>query len=401
MSSALNSDEMSCPIATFPMARTDPFHPPPEYARLRAESAIVRARMQSTGNDIWLVTRYEEAKIVLSDTRFSSDPRSPGFPVMRPPSALMGMDPPEHTEYRRILQGEFSSRRIGQLKPVVERLTQRLLDDIERQTQPVDLIPALALQLPSLVMCLLLGVGEEDHQFLESRTLAAFGISATAEEMRAAVGELRAYITNVVTVKAADPGDDLISRLIIEQVRPGILSEGQVADIAGVLLFAGLITTVNMIGLGILTLLRHPDQAQALRQEPALIGSAVNELLRHLSVTATVSRVATHDTEIGGTKIRSGDGVMVLLSSANRDELAFDDADRFDIGRGERGNVAFGNGPHLCLGAALARMELQVVIGAVLQRFPSLRLAVDLERIPFRLQETIYGVYELPVTWEG
>ncbi|MFI7195458.1 cytochrome P450 [Nocardia nova] len=384
-------------VTEYPMPRTDPFHPPPEYTRLRADGPVVRARLRANGNETWLITRYEEAKAVLADTRFSSDSRRPGFPVPRPQSALMGMDPPEHTRYRQMLNAEFGSRRIAELRPAVQGFTERLLDEIAARPDPVDLVSALAMPLPALVICRLLGLPESDHLFLQSRTTAALGIAGTPDQMRSALSELRAYIAGIAAEKLERPGDDLIGRLVVGPVRSGDCPPTAVAEIASVLLSAGLVTTVNMIGIGILTLLRHPDQLAALRARPDTVPAAVNELLRHLSVTATVSRVATEDVEIGGTLIRAGDGVMVLLSSANRDERVFADPDAFDIARQERGHLAFGKGPHVCIGAALARLELHVVMAAVLQRFPALRLAADVSDIPFRLQETIYGVNELPV----
>lgn len=271
--------------------------------------------------------------------------------------------------------------------------------DIAAGPSLVDLVPTLAMPLPSLVICRLLGVPYDDHAFLQERTAAALRAESSQEEIDRAVEELGDYMDGVVRRKARDPGDDLLGRLIANHVRTGECPLERAADLARLLLVAGHVTTVNMIGLGVLTLLRHPGQLERLRADPRLIGPAVNELLRHLSITATLSRVATQDIEVGGTLVRAGEGVMVLLSSANRDERAFESPDRFDIHRAERGNLAFGWGPHLCLGAALARLELKIVFGAVIRRFPTLRLAVELDDIPFREKVLIYGVHALPVTW--
>jgi cytochrome P450/surfactin synthase thioesterase subunit len=399
--SGAEQEAARCPVATYPMKRDDPFEPPPEYAGLRERGPVVRARLTfNGGRDVWLVTRYEEAKAVLTDTRFSSDSRNPGFPVRRTPSALIRMDPPEHTYYRRMLQPEFVGRQVAGLRPVIQKLTDELLDAVVASPGPVDLVPQLAMPLPSLVICHLLGVPYRDHVFLQERTAVALGNSATAEQVDEAIADLGRYMDDVVREKASKPGDDMVSRLVHEQVRTGECTEETASDLARLLLVAGHVTTVNMIGLGILTLLQHPDQLERLREDPALIGSAVNELLRYLSITPTVSRVATEDIEVGGTRIRRGDGVMVLLSSGNRDERAFADPDLFDIGRGERGNLAFGHGPHLCLGAALARLELQIVISTVLRRLPGLRHSISVEEIPFRHGVMIYGVYQLLVDWD-
>ncbi|MBC7975169.1 MAG: cytochrome P450 [Myxococcales bacterium] len=382
------------------MTRQDPFHPPFEYARLRAEGPVVRAKLAAEqGRLVWLVTRYEEAKQVLSDTRFSSDCRRPGFPSRRTFSAMIRMDPPDHTHYRRMLNGEFGASRIAELRPLIQELTDGLLDRIAAGPSPVDLVPTLAMPLPSLVICHLLGVPYSDHVFLQERTTAALRADSSQAEIDGAVDDLGRYMDGVVRRKARDLGDDLLSRLIADQVQAGGCTLDAAADLARLLLVAGHVTTVNMIGLGILTLLQHPQQMRQLRADPQLVVPAVNELLRHLSITATLSRVATEDLAVGGTMIRAGEGVLVLLSSANRDERAFDAPDEFDIHRAERGNLAFGWGPHICLGASLARLELRVVFDSVLRRFPNLACAVPLDDIPFREKVLIYGVHELPVTW--
>ncbi|MET8544520.1 cytochrome P450 [Kitasatospora sp. NPDC004799] len=389
-----------CPVVRYPMERQDPFHPPAEYAGLRARAAVVPAALSFAGDrPAWLVTRFQEAREVLSDTRFSSDSRLPGFPVRRAHSALIRMDPPEHTRYREMVNHEFVGRKVAELRPIIQELTDQLLDAIAEGPARSDLVPALAMPLPSLVICHLLGVSYADHVFLQERTADALRATSTPEEIDEAVADLGRYMDGVVRAKIDRPGDDIISRLVTDHVRTAGCTPETAADLARLLLVAGHVTTVNMIGLGILTLLRHPEQLAELRADERLIGPAVNELLRHLTITPSLARVATEDVEVGGTLIRAGDGVMVLLSSANRDEREFVDPDAFDIHRTERGNLAFGWGPHLCLGAALARLELQIVISGVLRRFPSLRLAVDLDSIPFRHKVNIYGVHELPVVW--
>ncbi|WP_410631012.1 cytochrome P450 [Amycolatopsis sp. cmx-4-83] len=391
-------NDTECPVVTYPMERTDPFHPPPEYAGLRERAPVVPARLSfRPGHDAWLVTRYREARQVLDDTRFSSDSRLPGFPVRRAHSALIRMDPPEHTHYRAMLAPEFVGRRVAELRPVVHRLTGRLLDALDSGPAEVDLVPTLAMPLPSLVICHLLGVSYADHVFLQERTAAALRATSTPEEIDQAVADLGDYMDGVVREKTANPGDDLLSRLVAEQVRTGRCTPEVAADLARLLLVAGHVTTVNMIGLGLLTLLRNPRQLEELRADERLAAPAVTELLRHLSITPSLARVATEDIEVGGCLIKAGDGVMILLSSANRDEREYADPDRFDIHRAERQNLAFGWGPHLCLGASLARLELQVVLTAVARRFPRLELAVDLDDIPFRHKVNIYGVHELPV----
>jgi cytochrome P450 len=381
------------------MARDDPFHPPPEYASLRNNAAVVQANLGAEGRRVWLVMRFEEAKQVLTDTRFSSDSRHPSFPVRRTYSALIRMDPPEHTRYRRMLNAEFSSSRMRELSPAVVELTKGLLDGMATGPQPTDFMRAVAMPLPSLVICHLLGVPADDRDFLTERTAAALQADASQSQIDQAVADLGEYMDDVVRAKARHPGDDLLGRLIRNHVERGQCTLDTAADLARLLLVAGHVTTVNMIGLGMLVLLRHPDQLAKLRRHPDRIERAVEELLRHLSITATLSRVATADIEVGGVLIREGEPVMVLLSSCNRDERAFDRPDALDLFRSAEKNLAFGWGPHLCLGAALARLELGLVLNEVIRRFPSLRVAVPLEEIPFREKVLIYGVHELPVTW--
>lgn len=392
-------DQQSATVV-YPMTRQDPFHPPFEYKRLRAEGPVALATLEGQpGRNVWLITRDREARQVLSDTRFSSDSRRPGFPVRRNYSALIRMDPPEHTKYRRMLTSEFSTQQIETLRPVVEELTTKLLNEMFDAPKPVDLVTALARPLPSLVICHLLGVPYEDHVFLQDCTTEALRIDATDRQIDAAVEELGAYMDKVVQRKEVKPGDDLVSRLIAKHVRTGECGIATLSDLARLLLVAGHVTTVNMIGLGVLVLMQNPAQMSEVRSDRSLVVPMVEELLRHLSVTATLSRVATEDIEIGGTLIRAGDGVMLLLSSANRDESVYDSPDAFDIHRQPRSSLAFGCGPHICLGAALARLELRVVMDAVIQRFPNLQLATSLDNIPFRNKVLIYGVQSLPVTW--
>ncbi|MFD3471887.1 cytochrome P450 [Streptomyces sp. NPDC058682] len=349
--------------------------------------------------DVWLVTRYEAARAVLSDTRFSSDSRNPSFPLYRDFSALIRMDPPEHTMYRRMLAPEFLTKRVTELRPEVVRLTNELLDGVVCRKPPVDLVPSLAMPLPSLVICRILGVPYEDHRFLQDRTATALHMTSTEEEISGAVAELGEYMGGVVRAKIARPEGDLLSRLVVGHIEPGNCTAETAADLARLLLVAGHVTTVNMIGLGILTLLQNPAQLAQLRQDPQLIPAAVEELLRYLSVASAVGRVATEDIHVGEHLVREGEGVMVLLAVANRDDRRYAMANKLDIERGGHGHLAFGYGPHVCIGAALARMELQIAIEAVIRRFPNLRLAVSMDRVAFRHEMRMYGVHELPVEW--
>jgi cytochrome P450 len=241
-----------------------------------------------------------------------------------------------------------------------------------------------------------------DHDFFQRRARVLVSRDESVERVMAAHGELTEYLEGVIADKLAEPADDLLSRLAAEHVTTGELSRREAALTAVLLLIAGHETTANMIALGTLALLEHPDQLAALRDagDPALIAGAVEELLRYLTIVQSGRRrVALQDIEIEGQTIRAGDGIVLAGEAANRDEDAFSDADRLDVRRDARGHLAFGFGVHACLGQPLARVELQIVYGTLYRRLPGLRLAVPLEQIPFKHDSIVYGVYELPVTF--
>jgi cytochrome P450 len=268
--------------------------------------------------------------------------------------------------------------------------------------RPVDLVQAFALPVPSLVICHLLGVPYADHGFFQRCARVLVNRDQTVERVMAAHDELTEYLDEVIADKLAEPADDLLSKLAGERVATGELSRRDAALMAMLLLIAGHETTANMIALGTLALLEHPDQLAALRDtdDPALIAGAVEELLRYLTITHSGRRrVALQDIEIGGQAIHAGDGIILAGDAANRDQDAFSGADQLDVHRDARGHVAFGFGVHQCLGQPLARVELQVVYGTLYRRIPGLRLAVPLEQIPFKHDSNVYGVYELPVTF--
>ncbi|NMH97077.1 cytochrome P450 [Pseudonocardia acidicola] len=392
----------------YPMRRGCPFDPPAELRRLREERPISRVRLWD-GSTPWLVTRYEDVRAVLADRRFSSDSSRPGYPANSPgvqvtrrqTPSFIAMDDPEHARYRKMLIGDFTVRRTEALRPAIERMVDELLDAMAAGPRPADLVEAFALPLPSMVICRLLGVPYSDHDLFQRLSRRLLDTRVTAEEAERNNGELRDYLRELVAAKQADPGDDLVSRLV-GRIRSGELTRDEVVGMARLLLVAGHETTANMIGLGVLTLLRHPEQAAELREtrDPAVVSAAVEELLRLLTVVHTGRRrVATEDVELAGALIRAGEGVIAAGESANRDPARFADPDRLDIHRGTNHHVAFGFGIHQCLGQPLARLELQIAYPALLRRFPDLRVAADLDDIAFRDEMVVYGVHALPVTW--
>jgi cytochrome P450 len=386
-----------------------PLNPPPAVLALQAQAPITKVRLWD-GKTAWLVTRQADQRALLGDPRLSRDSERPGYPYASVAGrergimgrSFIGMDDPEHARLRRMVTGRFAIKRVEALRPPIQRIVDDQIDRLLAGPKPVDLVQAFALPVPSLVICELLGVPYGDHDFFQTNSSILVHRSSSAEAARDANGKLLDYLDRLIDAKLADPGDDLLSELATRHVRTGELTPREAAGTGVLLLLAGHATTANMIALGTLTLLEHPDELAALRDADDLesIVAAVEELLRYLTIVHSgLRRVALADIEIGDQTIRTGDGVILAIDAGNRDEQAFADPERFDIHRDAVGHVAFGFGVHQCLGQPLARVELQVVYGTLYRRIPSLRLATDLERVRFKHDELIYGVNELPVTW--
>jgi cytochrome P450 len=287
---------------------------------------------------------------------------------------------------------------VERLRPEIQRIADRLVDELERRTQPVDLVEAFALPLPSLVIADLLGVPEEDRPFFEERSRMLVSNRVGTDVAVKAFEEMREYMERLVAGKRERPGDDVLTRLD-QMERAGDMGHDEVVDTGRLLLLAGHVTTANMIALGVTLLLQHPDQMAELRAQPGLLKGAIEEMLRHQTLLrGGLRRVATEDVEVGGQLIRAGEGVVVLLSAANRDRL-FAEAETFDIHRNVRHHLAFGYGSHQCIGQLLAREELHVALGTILRRLPNLELAVPLKEVRFRDDEFLHGLRELPIRW--
>ncbi|MEV7090604.1 cytochrome P450 [Streptomyces sp. NPDC093085] len=399
------------PGQSLPVARGCPFSQPQQYARLRERGPVGTVRLADGAEAYW-ISGHEEGRAVLTDRRFSSDRRLPGFPVLDPdpgtrkrlisqPPTMIGMDAPEHTAARRAVLGEFTLKRLTALRPRVQSIVDRFVDEmLAAETHPVDLVRALSLPVPSLVICELLGVPYGDHDFFQERTATVIRRTNPSQARQQAFAELRSYMGDLITRKETEPGDDLFSRQIAKQRAEGTFDHEAMVSTAFLLLLAGHETTANMISLGVLALLRHPDQLALITADPARTPLAVEELLRYFAIADLVtSRVATEDVTVGGVTIEAGSGVVVSGLSVNWDPEVFPDPAELDLGRGARNHIAFGFGPHQCLGQNLARAELQIVFDTLFRRIPGLRLAVPVEDIPFKTDAGLYGAYELPVTW--
>jgi cytochrome P450 len=317
--------------------------------------------------------------------------------AMRAGNLLM-TDPPEHTRLRRLLTGEFTVRRIRRLEPRISEIVEERLDAMAQAGPPTDLVADFALPVPSLVICELLGVPYADREDFQTRASKQIDLTLPLEERARVSVESRTYMGELVDRAFADPADDMLGMLVREHGEE--LTRDELIGIATLLLIAGHETTANMLALGTLALLGHPEQAAMVREDPDAVAPAVEELMRYLSIVhASVPRIAVADTEVAGQAIAAGDMVLVALAAADRDRALVEDPDRLDVGRAAAPHVAFGHGVHHCLGAPLARMEMAIAFPALLRRFPTLATTTDPARADFREGTFIYGMRSLPLTW--
>ncbi|MFI8997855.1 cytochrome P450 [Streptomyces sp. NPDC053542] len=390
--------------AAFPYPRRCPFAVPEEYARLRETGEVPRVPL-AAGGSAWIVTRYEDVRSALADSRLSNDRTHPGYPspipippAMRTNGSLLTMDPPEHTAFRKLVKAEFTLQRVHSMEPQVRKLVDEHLDAFVAAGPPADLVSAFALPLTMAVIGELLAIPSADRASLHEATRGMFDGARTPEERRSAIAFLDQYFDDFVAAKYDDPGDDMVSRII---ARNPELTHTEVVHLTRLLLNGGHDSTASMISLGVLTLLQHPEHYETLGADPALAEPVVEELLRYLNVTdLATARVAAADLMIGGSAVRAGDGVYPSTASANRDPDVFPEPDAFDPFRpGNRKHLAFGYGRHLCLGADLARLELRLVFAALAHRLPKLRLAVPVADVDHRDGGFVYRLGSLPLEW--
>jgi cytochrome P450 len=409
MTETLPDTPAQLPEHPMPRAAGCPFDPPPALRELQSSSPISRVRIWD-GTTPWLITRYDHVRTLLGDPRVSADTARSGYPHRnaamlareQDQRTFLTMDDPEHARLRRMVTGPFAIRKMEQLRPDVQQIVDDLIDEMLAGPNPTDLVTAFALPVPSLVISRLLGVPYSDHDLFQRNTQVIVRRTSTPEEVAGATRTLTDYLDDLLTVKRKKPEDDLLSKLATERVETGEMTQREAARMGVLLLSAGHETTANMIALGTVALLEHPEQLALLREseDPAVAARAVEELLRYLTITHSGRRrVATADIEIGGQVIRAGDGIILATDIANRDPEPFPDPDRLDITRDARRHVAFGYGVHQCLGQPLARVELQVVYSTLYRRIPTLALATDADELQFKHDGLVYGVYELPVTW--
>ncbi|MFC8425211.1 cytochrome P450 [Streptomyces sp. NPDC057236] len=385
-------------VVGFPRRTPEEPLPLSQYASHREQNGLVLSHLPN-GAPIWLVTRHEDVRAVLTHPKISANPDNEGFPNVgetmgvpkqdQIPGWFVGLDSPEHDRFRKVLIPEFTVRRVRELRPAIERIVDERIDAMLAAGDRADLIGDFALPVPSLVISSLLGVPPADRDFFESRTRTLVAIRASTDEERAtATRELLRYINRLIAIKEKWPGDDLISRLLAT----GQLTGVELSGVLLLLLIAGHETTANNIGLGVVTLLANPRWIGGER--------LVEELLRLHSVADMVAlRVAVDDVEIAGQLIRKGEGVVPLLAAANHDTEVFGCPHAFDPERSERRHVAFGYGVHQCLGQNLVRVEMEIAYRKLFERIPTLELDVSPDELAFKYDGILFGLHELPVRW--
>ena len=382
--------------------KADPF---PFYAQLRSEAPVYQTTLPDRRN-VWLVTRYNDVLTVLKDDRFSKDKINARTPPWLPPMFkpllrnMLDVDVPDHTRLRGLVQKVFTVRLIENLRERIQDLADELLNQTQAEDR-MDLVRDYAIHIPTTIIAEMLGVPIDDRHKFHRWSSAA--ISATSSRwgivvaLPQGVAFLR-YIRRLVKSRRAIPKDDLVTALVQAEEAGDQLSEDELVAMIFLLLVAGHETTVNLIGNGMLALLENPDQMNKLRDDPALIKTAVEELLRYNGPLETATeRYAREDTTVAGVTIPRGELVLAVLASANRDEQQFEHADRLDLEREPNPHVAFGFGIHYCLGASLARLEGQVAIATLLRRIPNLRLAVPTNALRWRRGLVLRGLESLPV----
>ena len=375
------------------------------HARLRAEHPATQVIMPG-GTPAWLITGYAQARAALTDPRLLKMPKEyrpdPDSPFAALDMHLLNSDPPDHERLRKLVNKAFTARRVEQLRPRITAITEGLLDDIPARRE-VDLLAAFAFPLPVTVICELLGVPVADRDQFRAWSATIVSETVSSDVALAHLTAMMGYFRDLVAARRREPADDLLSALISARDEGDgqteiTLSENELLSMAWLLLVAGHETTVNLIGGGVLALLQHPGELARLRADPALLGGAVEELLRYVSpVNDATFRFTAEPVDLGGVHIGAGEVVLVSLAGANRDPSRYAGPEELDVGRDSTGHLAFGHGIHYCVGAPLARLEAEIAFGALLRRFGSITLAVPPSELRWRPSSLIHGLERLPV----
>ncbi|CAL9413805.1 Mycinamicin IV hydroxylase_epoxidase [Streptomyces sp. enrichment culture] len=399
----------------YPPPRSSAVDVPEEYARLRAEEPLAPVVLPS-GDAGYLVSRYEDVRAVLSDPRCSRAatvrPEAPKLTAVPfDAGGLFTMDPPEHTRLRALVSRAFTPRRVARMRPRLVQLAGSLADSLADAGPPADLNAAFAFPFPVAVICELLGVPYADRERFRTWSDAVLSLTAhTPQEMLRHKEALLAYLARLVAAKRREPGEDLLSALVTVRDEDGGLTEQELLTLAMTLLIAGHETTAGVLGTSVFTLLRHPGGMARVPDDEEELSALVEELLRINPLgDGGPLRVTTRPVEVAGHTLPANSAVIASVCSANRDGSRFPEPDRFDPGRFDparartgtaAGHLAFGHGPHYCLGAPLARAELAVALRTLADRFPTLRLAVPVEDVTMHTGLLVNRLTRLPVTWD-
>ncbi|SNT53657.1 Cytochrome P450 [Actinomadura meyerae] len=398
-----------CPIDLAP-----DYAPPLSYAEGRPDDRPLCPVRLPSGDQVTMATRYEDVLVVLQNPVFSRELGYPGAPrvvdaadVHHDPDALINMDPPRHTRLRKLVSGAFTPRRLQAWQPRVESITEELVEEFGSGPAPADLVSGFSFVLPVRVICALLGVPADDHEQFRRWTTAFLSTTAfTARDRAVAREEFAGYHRSLIQYRREHPGDSLIDALISAADDRGSLTEPELVRLTMSLIVAGHGTTANLLTRAVFTLLVSGGYAR-LAADPARIPAAAEELLRREMPVDGGLRVALEDVELPSGPVRKGEVVLPAITIANRDPAVYPAPERFDIDRyaaGEdteaaRGHLAFGQGAHYCVGAGLARQEVQVALETLTRRLPGLRLAVPAPEVPWTEGMIVQGITELPVTW--
>lgn len=399
----LNETSSGAPAYPFgPVVALDLHH---RYLELCRTEPVTRVRMPY-GGDAWLITGYPELKQFLADPRFSSlkatEPDTPRVtPLPLRAGNLLSMDPPQHSRIRRVVARSFTMRQVEKLRPRISEVVDEMLTQMEREGPPADVVARLAEPVPVTMICELFGIPYEDrHRFRVFSDVFVATAAHTAQEVEESRNELEKYIGELVEQRREQSSDDLASTLL-EAHEVEKLSYEEMARTGIGILMAGHETSLSMISNTLYLLLSRPELYAQLRDDPRLIPSAIEEMLRVIPLRSAGSfpRVATEDVQIGDVRIRAGDTVLFQRASADRDERVFDDPEQVDLARAPNPHLGFGHGIHHCLGAQLARMEMRLVLDGLVERFPGLRLAIPAAEVPWKPGLIARCPRELPVTW--
>lgn len=376
-------------------------NPYPVYEKLRQSDPILNLQFPD-GRFGWLISNYEEAIEALKDVRFSKDvAKAMGQEQTSVFSTnMLFSDPPDHKRLRGLVQKGFTPQRIADMRDHIQEIADNLLDAVSSK-ETIDLIDEYAFKLPIIVISEILGVPTEDQD--KFRIWSNSIIGASNQEMNEQVvqhmNEFIAYLKDWFAKVREQPGDDMISQLVIAENQGDRLSEQELYGVVTLMIIAGHETTVNLIGNGVLALLEHPEQRKLLQEQPELIHGAIEEMLRYNGpVEFSTSRWAAEDMDFHGVHMKKGDLVVIALNSANRDASQFEDPDIFDITREKSQHLAFGKGIHLCLGAPLARLEGEIAINTLLHRYPNFELQRDIDELEWRPGMIVRGVKEIPIS---